>query len=339
MVDIDYFRKLQGASGLTSRHELTILEARRTLERDLVNSVNYVVGKRNGETQRFVVKPSDVRYKYIIMAFPGEDLFVGDTIECYNLHWLVIETKVASSEVIQTSGMMWVCNHLFRFQNIDTTIYERWGVLDSGVYSTTVTNDDTVRNPDKQFKIYLPYDDATKYIYIDKRLAVDTQYDFNGELILETYRVTGRNKVARSWGNSADLLVLEARSDLYSPSKDNLELMICDYKEGGTFEGQSAQTQQQPQAQIVGAPTVRLGRSRTFTAVFSDASGSPISATPVWSVSEHAGITYQAQEDGSFVVTAENNEQWIGTTFTVTVEAIGAMCEACSIEVEVIGFG
>ena len=73
---------------------------------------------RNGTPQRFLITRTDSLIRCEITAFPGEELYPGDIIECFGEHWICYQTRVSSD--IQVTGTIWLCNHLFRWQKRHT---------------------------------------------------------------------------------------------------------------------------------------------------------------------------------------------------------------------------
>lgn len=231
--DIDYFRAIQNATNIRTRTEAKINDSRTNLSRGLKDSINYYPdAKRNGVKQGIILTASETRHKALIEAMPGDEIRIGDLIEVIDhhgetMHWLMMQMVRTNPNQLQ--GMAWLCNINFAFQTFDSEIHHSWGVLDSGVYSTSLSRDDKLTVPDQQYKVYMPLDEATEQIFVDKRLATERAYDQNGNKILMVYKITGRDTVARNYVNG-HLLDLYARSDLYDPARDNYELMICDFR-------------------------------------------------------------------------------------------------------------
>lgn len=231
--DIDYFRAIQNTTGVGTRTEAKINDSRNNLSVNLRDSINYYPdAKRNGVRQPIILTASETRHKALIEAMPGDEIRIGDLIEVIDhhgetMHWLMMQMVRTNPNQLQ--GMAWLCNIEFAFQTFDSEIHHSWGVLDSGVYSTSLSRDDKLTVPDQQYKVYMQLDEATEQIYVDKRLATERAYDQNGNKILMVYKITGRDTVARNYVNG-HLLDLYARSDLYDPARDNYDLMICDYK-------------------------------------------------------------------------------------------------------------
>lgn len=296
-----YFKAIQGGIGVSSKKDAVVREAQRRLSFDMMDSVNCVYdATRNGKKQRFVVTPSETSYKYNVMAFPGEDLFTGDLLEFNGRHWMVVE--MPSSPVMQFSGVVWECNHLFRFQTFDGSIVERWGVIDSGQYSSDVYNGTMLSDTNSQYRLYMQLDDQTNQIFIDKRLAIAKIFDQKGKQILDVYKVTDVDPVTQSYGGG-HLLALRAVSDAYDPTKDSIDHMICDYidENFGDQDNDNLFT-------IVGPETIRSGFARTYTASKLDSLGNPISQEYfVWSVEcSESGVSIEQTKTGAILHIAKN---------------------------------
>lgn len=227
MVDINYFRAIQGAIGCNNTKEILLAETKSRIALDFLESINCCHDSmRNGINQKFIITTTDKTSMMDILAFPDEDLFVGDMIDAFNEKWIVSE--VFATNEIHYKGKMLQCNHLFKWQNHGGEILECWGVLDSGVYSTSEKSTDTMILPDQQFKVYLPYNDDTKLIYEGIRFATEVIYNEHGEQELACYRVTGVDSTSESFGGGK-ILSLKLRSDIFRKSIDNIELRVCDY--------------------------------------------------------------------------------------------------------------
>jgi len=313
----EYFQAINNGVGSNSLVEIDIAESKRRLRQQLQGSNHYdPEATRNGVTQGLVVTASDSMHKYRVEALPDEELYAGDLIYTHDHYWIVIETRVASP--YQTIGIMWLCNHLFRWQNGTSKIIERWGVLDSGVYSSTKDGDKTVETADKQYKIYLPRDNDTIKLYVDKRFATEVIYDQSLKEILNVYAITGVDPTSRSYGNNSHLLVLNARSDDYVAGRDNLTERICDY-----IAPTGAPYIDEPLI-ITGSTKIPIGSSRMYAVDCED---------PVWFCDYPSGVHMYQFEDGSMMLKIDYNEELVGESFMV--EATDGMSDG-SLIVEVI---
>lgn len=279
MLDIDYFRAIQNATGVQSENEAKIIEAQLRLDNDLKASINYKPDALcNGVRQGIILLPNTkAEYKSTIIAFPNDKLNVGDVLYVDGLYWIIVTTNVTNP--IQTIGTGWLCNHLFRFQNYSSKILEYWGVVDDGSYALPQSGDEQIRYPNNRVNFYLPYNDDTKYLYIDKRIATDIVYDKNGNEILEVYVIEGKKQSLSTYGSGGHLLVLEAVSGQYNNEKDNLKEGICDY----ICKTESSTNKDKPitllTCKINGRNTIRAGGTGTYSVSFGSEH-----ITPVWSL-------------------------------------------------------
>lgn len=312
MFDWSHYNTRLCVNGTTAR-DMVIQKAKDNFAVTVLNNPGYQPNAtRNDEAQRFLVDRTEVAYKIKVIAFPDEPLYVGDILEIMDEHFIVTETRVVNE--VHITGTAWLCNHLFRFQNGTSDIIERWGVLDSGVYSTTLKGNNLVQSLHKQFKVYLPYDDDTAKLYIDKRIAGGTTYNALGEKILTCYVYTGEDPISRSYGKNGHLLIMNVESVEYDSLKDNAEECICDYiaPSEPLYGGESCG--------IVGRDTLRIGGERVYKPQFFDELDKPISCIPVWNIDGiEDGVSYSVAEDGVLTVYAEQRDELIGKLLTLTL--------------------
>lgn len=330
MLDFDYFRAIHGTTGIETRRDADIVEISQHILVGLEESIGTPDGSlRNGTPQDFFFQMSDAYYKSVIVAMPGEDLCEGDLLTINGQHWLVVNVRL--SNPVQRTGLAWLCNHLFRWQDWHGVIHDCWGVLDAGVYSTTVTSDYVVSSTNKQYKVYLPHTDETETLVIDKRIAISKRYDIDGNEILDVYRVTAYDPTSSSYGPDAHLLIAFLASDQFKESTDNVELMICDYNpDANAYKCETSV----PALKISGKLSLRVGRTNTYSADVADPQNI------VWGITPSADCcTVVFNNDGSVDVTAKNDTAFVGET--ILIEAIDASGEHnhASIEVEVVAFG
>lgn len=327
------YRRYLTQYGTTAR-ERSLNQAAVDFERFIQENLNYMGDcTRNGVPQRFMISRSDALYKANITAFPGEELYPGDMIEAFGEHWICYQTRVANA--LQISGIIWLCNHLFRWQNHSAEIIERWGVLDPGVYSTNKTGGYEVNTTDVQYKIYLPLDEDTKLLYVDKRIATNSKYDANGKEILEVYKLTRVDMTSQAYGKGAHLLLLNIRSDDYIAETDDLTERICDYVppdagNGATEDASTAQNEGllRRSIKISGRTTVRTGGTRLYT--------TDLTGAPKWSiVPDTVGITLTVEGDAARL-TVDAMDELIGTIVTIRAEDPAGEAQAAALDVEVV---
>lgn len=320
------------AKGVTAR-DRAIGNARYDFERKVVDNPGYVgEATRNGVPQRFLVTRSDVTYRCSITAYPGEDLAPGDIIEFEGTHWIMYQTRITNS--VQISGTAWLCNHKFRFQTFSSEIHERWGVLDSGVYSTSRTSDSTIMSLDMQYRIFLPGDPVTELIHEDQRIATDKWVDQNGNPILLVYAITGRDRISKSYGDEAHLLVLNARNSPYNPEKDNFEEMVCDYISEDIMT--NLEDGPLPSLAIDGRNYIRIGSSRTYKPVLylNDVQLDEIPTNMNWHIVGPGEIVAGEQPD-RISIKLPDSKSLVGEVISLTVSDPEGRYHAGSLEIEV----
>lgn len=329
----DVYDRLINAYGDNESDRATA-QAKETFLLEAIDNPGYHPNcKRNGVPQRFLIERTDVPYKAKFVTFPDEEIFPGDLIEVGDLIYLVTDPPRFLDRV-NWAAIGRLCNLNLNWQVFGGRICSSPVCLDAGVYSTTMNGTDTVQSPDKQFKLYLPFNDDTAMLYLDQRIAVDTRYDKHGNKILECYRITGMNRVARSYGEDGHLLVCELRSSNFSPEHDNVEAMICDYVTPPTEETSTTAGT----CRINGRNKIRIGRTQQYTVAFFDESGNTIAnESAVWMIdTEHSDINLMFGDNPNVVfLSAAKNEDLIGSVVTITVTSADGET-ASSMEVEVI---
>ncbi len=319
------------AYGETTR-ERQLEQAREDFYRESVKNPAYHKALRNGVEQDFLIQRTDKTERFKITAFPGEDLNIGDYIEVWGETFLVYQTRVQTT--LNKTGILWLCNHKFRWQSFTPEIIERWGILDSGVYSTTIRGEDDVKYKNKQFKMIVPLDEETMKLYVDKRIAVDKMYDKRGNKILNVYQITGYDATGENFGEGSHILYLNLRSDEYDDDKDNYDEVLCDY----IAPGESTEPQEtELTCSIKGASVIRIGTERKYTPVFLNSEGEEISDIfPVWSCDElPVGITAEVK-NGRYVVSVADDVDLIGSSIKIYLTADGYMTASAEIAISAL---
>ena len=313
-----------------------IEQARETFLREAIDHPCYRPNcKRNGKPQRFLVERTDVPYKAKFVTFPTEEIFPGDLIEVENYTYIIIEPP-RFVDRINWAAVGRLCNLTLRWQDFDGRICSSPVCLDAGVYSTTLNGTDTVQAPDKQFKLYAPYNEDTAKLYLDKRIAVDRRYDKHGNQILECYRITGTNRVAKTYGTGGHLLICELRSSNYSPEHDNTDELICDYV---TPPKQDDGAPNAASCTIKGRKSIRIGHTQRYTVERTDNDGQTIDVnSPIWTYggdTKYATMT-PIQDHGAVDLSILKDEDAVGAIIRISA-TIDNGASYSTLEVEVIG--
>lgn len=320
------------AYGETKR-ERQLEQAREDFYREAVGNPAYHKALRNGVEEDFLIQRTDKTERFKITAFPGNDLNIGDYIEVFDQTFLVYQTRV--QDTLNKTGILWLCNHKFRWQNFTSDIIERWGILDSGVYSTTIRGEDDVKYKNKQFKMLVPLDEDTKKLFVDKRIAVDVMFDRNGREILNVYQITGYDATSENFGEGAHILYLNLRSDEYNDNTDSIENMICDYIKPN--EDEEIGVGELP-CSISGSSYIRLGTRRKYTPTFFDEKENIVEdIVPVWELEENIEGVSIYEEDGKAVIEIADKEYLIGNKITLTLSDDSGIYKPYQITIDIIG--
>lgn len=290
--------------------------------------------KRNGVEQPMLFTRGEVRYKVNVTMMPGDDICPGDIVEAYGEHWICTETRVI--DTIQKTGLLWLCNYEFKWQNFSPEIHTSYGVLDSGVYSTTKNGDEQLQYLDKQYKIYLPFNEETEKIFVDKRIATGYAYDTHGNQIMTVYSITGVDYTSRSYGQGAHLLILNARSSAYNASTDNLEFGICDYIDSVPV----VPCAKKLDCFIKGRGYLRTGGKCTLKPEFLDEYDEPIEGIePVWTVVGEVPVGITLEDDGENIVLKATKQSYVGSSLVVTLTDKNNKYNIAYKEIEVRAYG
>lgn len=290
--------------------------------------------KRNEVEQPMLFTRGEVRYKVNVITMPGDDIFPGDIVEAYGEHWICTETRAINT--IQKTGLLWLCNYEFKWQNFSSEIHTSYGVLDSGVYSTTKNGDEQLQYLDKQYKIYLPFNEDTEKIFVDKRIATGYAYDSHGDRIMTVYSITGVDYTSRSYGQGAHLLILNARSSAYNASTDNLELGVCDYIESAPI----VSCENKLDCNIKGVGYLRTGGKCTLKPEFLDEYDEPVNGVePVWAIIGDIPYGVTLEDDGFNIVLKATKQAYVGSSFVITLTDKNNKYDIAYKEIEVRAYG
>ena len=257
----------------TSNRKNTINTAQSSFKNLIMDNPAYQENAtRNGEIQPMLVTRTSTT-ECSVQTNPGDLLFIGDLVECYNEKWLV--TELFQDEYGLISGKMWLCNYLCNFQNNTPDIVKYYSVIDDGSYSKSEKN---ITTTDSQYTLYISLDDKTEKLYIDKRLAIGTMYDKNQKKILQVMKIVWIDKQETNFGSGSHLLKIRLSADVYNAEKDNIDELICDYikedvtteivETNETTEEITEETQEKEAINysltITGKDVLKIGTSRTY---------------------------------------------------------------------------
>lgn len=334
-----YEAYLYGGADVHTSRDQNIISARESFLNGVESNPGYRKDAlRNNVEQPLLVTATTSEFVCEIAAMPGDDLEAGDIIECFDEHWLVVGVRLTSP--IQKSGVMWLCNQKFVFQNFNAAVVERYGVMDDGSYSKSKTNE-LVPIVSGNYNIYLPLDEDTRQIYVDKRLATGTQYNALGESILEVYVVKNINNKGRNTGSLNKLLVLGAERDVHNKETDNVTLLICNYVAPVTPVTPATNTTYH----ISGRARLRIGTTNPYQITLINSPGStipvpqPVDYEVSITSSDDVSSLTTVLENNIFTVSCPLKYDLIGKSFNINLTCAEDATRNTSIEVEVVTIG
>lgn len=321
----DVYRTYLGGAG-TSRYDRVVASAREDLLRHASDNPDYHPDtKRNDVVQPMILTRSGEDQSYNIICLPGDVVYAGDIIDAFGEKWIVMQAR--ADDTTHMTGVMHQCNNLFRFQNFTSEIVERWAYIKQSGYSSEVTGTNEVQKAEEQFAIYMSFDEGTSKMHTEKRLASHLEYDKYGQRSLNTFKVLSADQNTKSYNKGDHLLFIKAIRDVYSPSRDSLDEMICDYIAPGEIyippEVEPTPSPEQPEllkCAIIGTPKIMLGRSRTFKPVFYDADGMDVTETvpAQWTYPDIDGMKFTVTE-GSLKISASKADALVGAEFEISL--------------------
>lgn len=199
--------------------------AREDFLRDAPANPAWMVAEVRGQKVGMLVKASDDPNVKWFNAPYDADIKLGDYVILNGIVWLC--TDISDTDDVTLKGRIYECNLNLQFQLGTPEIHSAWGYFDPGVYSTTTHGNQDAHVGYQQFKLMLPYNEYTRQLQRDKRIATEVLYYPDGHRELRCYVITSNDSLGSSFGNGRvlDLKLLEGLSS----KTDNVDLMICDY--------------------------------------------------------------------------------------------------------------
>lgn len=288
----------------------------------------------NGNLQPIVATRKGTN-KCEVIVIPGDRIYIGDLVKVFNEYWICVEMYM--DEFGMYYGELWMCNHIFHYQDFELNTIHKYAILDDGSYSKG--SDKALVVTDNSFNCYISLDDESRSLSIDKRLGISVIYDKDGKEILETGKIKWIDIKSRNFGEGSHLMVFGINDDPFHPETDNIELLICDYKEKLKDEelteepepidpDDPSETPEEnpdnetvvPKGKLVidGRKTIRLGSGRTYSLIAIDNESGESVEPPVeieWSI-EGEGVTINAS-GATCKVSVKEDDDLYGSIFTI----------------------
>lgn len=309
-IDLDFFKKVQSTD---SWDKDDYIEEKENIADGLRTSSNYIPNAMiNNKTAELVVTGTDDVRIVKVIAFPDVKLVQGDYITFD--HKTAIVTEVMAYQPFQVVAVATLCNFTFKWQDFNGNIVEKIGVYSSSYNSTNSSFSGKVKGENYPYiygemRMYLPYDNDTKYLFIDKRLAIGTTYDKSGKEILKVNKIIGSDFSACN-DVGGHLVVFNLKVDNYNELTDNKELMICDYiSPAENNDNKNTNIN----GVITGRKTIPLGSTRKYTITYTNDNNEQIDDIETnWDI-ETDIVDYElTQKSNSIEIFIPDNEFYIG---------------------------
>lgn len=199
--------------------------ARDDFLRDAPANPAWMMAEVRGQQIGMLVRSSDDPNVKWFNTSHDADIQIGDYVHLNDMVWLC--TDLSDTDDVTLKGRIYECNLNLQYQLGTSEIYSAWGYFDPGVYSTTTHGNQDAHIGYQQFKLMLPYNEHTRQLQRDKRIATEVLYHPDGHKELRCYIITSNDSLGSSFGKGR-VLDLKLREGLSSQS-DNVDLMICDY--------------------------------------------------------------------------------------------------------------
>lgn len=352
-----YEQRLYGGESRNERDAL-IESQKEILASEMSSLQGYQAdAQRNGIAQPILITQAVSGSVCKISVMPDADLNIGDIIECLGRFWLVIDVNL--TDPLAKTGEMWLCNLKLRFQNNSPAIIERYCVVDSGSYSKASTNQ-IIRSVDAGYKIYIPSDQETRKISVNKRLATGKIYNSTGEQILEVYEVEWVDNKDRHNGLSEGVITLSVRTGEYNKNTDSLSMLICDYIapiESGETETPDIDDNTEAvlpgitpvvvngKYAINGRTKIRIGTSAKYTIELYNGDGEQveISDSSDYTISVEGGGAFSNHDtiisNNTFIVNCPMDYSLIGKNIIIRVHSVSGNYADAELSVGVINVG
>ena len=340
-MNISYFQKINNTYGSKSKQEVDLYLLNKHVDDRFADTIDYHVVKRNGEPfELLIIKDTDNNtFKKKIKSKHSTPFNLGDYIEWNNQIWLV--TLLDSNDKTYHSGYMYLCTVPLRWQNSKGEIVERWAYSeDFTKYSSGISSNNTTTVGDNQYGLTLPIDEETKTLKRDMRFPID----FDDAEEPEIYKLTNRKVMLNnnSYFDRGGTMIatmsfneLNKSTDKRVAMPDGREVWICNYTEPTPPEEDDKTTilNGNIAGTISGNPKLKIGFGRTYTAILTNNTGSPVEWTDdfYWYIYPAANVILDIDKDKVNVLAED--ESLIGQSIRVEIRYRGAF--VCGRDVEI----
>lgn len=320
-MDISYFQKINNNFNAETKQESELFLLNRYVEDCFSDTIDYHKVKRNGEDyELLIIKDTDGNtFKKKIKCRPSQPFNLGDYIVWNGQTWLV--TLLDPDDKTYSSGYMYLCSLLLRWQNEKGEIVERFGFAeDFTKYSSGEKGNSVITTGDYQYGITIPVDNETKPLIRGKRFAID----FEGNYPPDVYELTNRKIFLNDYTsfNRGGVMVWTLSYDAFNKEKDKLvnmsddsQIWICDYI-SPTDPVEPDDGKSDILCDITGKSyEIKIGKSREYTAALHHSNGDLITdITGIWNIEGDSSDRIQIETtDNKVTVSIPDDDSLIGT--------------------------
>lgn len=324
-MNFEYFQKINNTYKSKNKQETDLYLLNRHIDKCFDDTIDYQRVKRNGEPyELIIIKDTDNNtFKKKIKSRHSEPFNLGDYIEWNNQIWLV--TLLDSDDKTYHSGYMYLCTFALRWQNSDGKIIERFAYSeDFTKYSTGTTGNNTITVGDNQYGLTLPVDSETKKLRRDMRFPIDFDDAEEPDIYILSNRKVNLNN-NEYFGRGATM-VLTMSFNAFNRDKDKRvildngkEVWICDYKDPSSpTQPDNPNKTDDLSVTIDGNTNLKVGFSRTYTAILVDKNGNAIQwddAKYSWNVVSDFDDEIEQTVDGEKIKLKVDNEELVDEKF------------------------
>lgn len=316
-------------SGFTPREEM-IRDGQNLLKEELEHDTSYSptmyfydsVNETDDRLANFRVygrKNSSLNGNYMnFLTTYDNPVKIGDYIHDTkdDTYWLVYTSFNVND--IEYTGKLIQCNYLLRWQLSDGKIVQRWtNIVSASKYDTGENGNSTIVLSSNNFTILMGYCDEALELE-EKRVFIDIR-----KVPKKVFKITRGDDVLYNAGNIGALLSFIADKTEFNKEKDNQELRLCDYIDSSPTPPPPPSTPDETEdlsATISGTTNLRIGVTRTYTAILSDKDGNAVQWDDTkygWNVASDFDVN-QSVTENKISLTVED-EDFIDSSFILSV--------------------
>lgn len=311
-------RAINGAYKNTTNKEVRLEVLRRDFAEHFMDTTDYHDDTLvNGTPQRLIVSQNkSVVTEKKFWTYPGEQVRLGDVVDCYNCKWLI--TEIDPNNEITITGKMEQCNREICWQNPYTKeIVYQWVTLSRPYYSN-LTEGQQITMSKRMYKIQIAYNEETALFDNGKRFMLEV---IDGEP--KTYQITSVDISTERYqmhGTLQGFIVLQVEQDQYNEHTDNAELMVCDYI--SPDEPETDKPALTCEISYTGEPELKIGgQPKVFTAIFRNKNGQEVETESMWEVQV-------LEEFKEYLIITQDD-----TTLSIAVKGTGALLEGATVKI------